>query len=131
MLSPIAKGNVGLGIAISYFTNKGFCVSIPLNDNQDYDLIVDIDNSLKKVQVKTSYAKARSGNNVVHLRTITSSTTGVKKIKHFNEVICDLVFIATDSGLMYLLDKKDITVTNTLTLDFSKEAYIVGKTVIY
>lgn len=34
-------GNSSLGIAIAYFTNKNYTVSIPLNDTQDYDLIVE------------------------------------------------------------------------------------------
>lgn len=131
MFNPIAKGNVGLGMAISYFTTKGFCVSLPLNDNQDYDLIVDIDGSLKKVQVKTSFSMDDKGRYRIYLRTITSSTTGVKKIKSFNEVKCDLVFIATQEGTMYLFNKEDISVTNQMTLDSSKDKYIVGKTITY
>lgn len=35
------KGNSGLGIAIAYFTTHGYTVSIPLNDTQDYDLVVE------------------------------------------------------------------------------------------
>lgn len=42
------KGNTGLGIAIAYYDSNGYTVSIPLNDTQDYDLIVDKDNNLKK-----------------------------------------------------------------------------------
>ena len=48
------KGNTGLGIAIAYYSSNGYTVSIPLNDTQDYDLIVDKSNVLKKVQVKTT-----------------------------------------------------------------------------
>ena len=36
------KGNSALGIAIAYFSTNGYVVSIPLNDTQDYDLIVDL-----------------------------------------------------------------------------------------
>lgn len=35
------KGNSGLGVAIAYFSTNGYTVSIPLNDTQDYDLIVE------------------------------------------------------------------------------------------
>ena len=38
------KGNSGLGIDIAYFSSHGYIVSIPLNDTQDYDLIVDKNN---------------------------------------------------------------------------------------
>ena len=35
------KGNTSLGVAIAYYSSNGYTVSIPLNDTQDYDLIVD------------------------------------------------------------------------------------------
>ena len=53
------KGNTGLGIAIAYYSANGYTVSIPLNDTQDYDLIVDKDNILKKVQVKATSCKTK------------------------------------------------------------------------
>ena len=46
------KGNSGLGMAIAYFSTKGYTVSIPLNDTQDYDLVLEKDGHLKMVQVK-------------------------------------------------------------------------------
>ena len=42
------KGNTSLGMAIGYYSSNGYTVSIPLNDTQDYDLIVDKENVLKK-----------------------------------------------------------------------------------
>ena len=48
------KGNTSLGIAIAYYSSNGYTVSIPLNDTQDYDLIVDKNSILKKVQVKST-----------------------------------------------------------------------------
>ena len=34
-------GNAALSTAIAYFGSNGYIVSIPLNDTQDYDLVVD------------------------------------------------------------------------------------------
>ena len=48
------KGNCGLGMAIAYFSTKGYTVSIPLNDTQDYDLIVEKNWILQRVQVKAT-----------------------------------------------------------------------------
>jgi hypothetical protein len=39
-------GNIGLGEAIAYFTGAMMTVSVPLNDSQPYDLIVDDGKSL-------------------------------------------------------------------------------------
>ena len=47
------RGNCGLGIAIGYFSTNGYTVSIPLNDTQDYDLLIDKDN--KKCSSKIYY----------------------------------------------------------------------------
>ena len=62
------KGNTGLGIAIAYYTSNGYTVSIPLNDTQDYDLIVDKNSDLKKVQVKATSCKTKFGNYQVSLK---------------------------------------------------------------
>ena len=42
-----SKGKAGLAVAIGYYGSKGYTVSVPLNDTQDYDLIVDDGISLK------------------------------------------------------------------------------------
>jgi len=34
-------GRIGLSMAINYFTLKGYTVSIPMNDTQWYDLIIE------------------------------------------------------------------------------------------
>ena len=44
------QGDVGLGRAIAYFTSEGFTVCLPLTDNQDYDLVVEKENGLKKIE---------------------------------------------------------------------------------
>ena len=53
------KGNTGLGIAIAYYTSNGYIVSIPLNDTQDYDLVVDKNDIIRKVQVKFTSCKTK------------------------------------------------------------------------
>ena len=55
------KGNSSLGMAIAYFTSQAYTVSIPLNDMQDYDLIIEKNNILQTVQVKSSGCKNRNG----------------------------------------------------------------------
>lgn len=62
------KGNTSLGIAIAYYASNGYTVSIPLNDTQDYDLIVDKENLLKRVQVKSTGCKTKYGNYQVALK---------------------------------------------------------------
>ena len=40
------KGNTGLGIAIAYYSMNGYTVSIPLNDIQDYDLVIEKEDTI-------------------------------------------------------------------------------------
>lgn len=42
------QGLVGLGEAINYYASQGFIVSLPLNDSQPYDLIVEKTINYKK-----------------------------------------------------------------------------------
>ena len=46
-------------MAIAYFTTKGYTVSIPLNDTQDYDLVIEKCNKLYTVQVKATGCKTK------------------------------------------------------------------------
>lgn len=50
-------GNAGLSMAIAYFDANGYTVSVPLNDTQNYDLVVDMNGVLKKIQVKSTNNK--------------------------------------------------------------------------
>jgi len=62
------QANVGIGIAIGYFSIKGITVCIPLTDSQEYDLVIeDVDDIFKKIQVKTTYHKSSQGNYMVEL----------------------------------------------------------------
>jgi hypothetical protein len=63
-------GRIGLSMAINYFTLSGYTVSIPLNDTQWYDLIIEKDGIFKTVQCKATLTK----NNTIDLR----STGGTK-----------------------------------------------------
>ena len=55
------KGNSGLGMAIAYFTTNGYTVSIPLNDTQNYDLVIEKNNKLETVQIKATGCKTKYG----------------------------------------------------------------------
>ena len=46
------KGRAGLSAAIAYFGMNGYNISIPLNDTQDYDLVIEKIINFKKYNVK-------------------------------------------------------------------------------
>lgn len=72
------KGNTGLGIAIAYYSSNGYTVSILLNDTQDYDLIVDKSNELKRIQVKATSCKTKYNVYQVALKSCELLTFNIK-----------------------------------------------------
>lgn len=108
------KGNTGLGVAIAYYTSNGYTVSIPLNDTQDYDLIVDKNNSLKKVQVKATSCKTKYGNYQVALKSC-GGTRG-KTYKTVIESNVDELFILTETLQIYIIPINEIDNKSTLNI---------------
>ena len=107
------RGNAGLSYAIAYFGCNGYTVSVPLNDTQDYDLIVDDGTSLKRVQVKaTSQMKGRDY--VVSLKSCGGTKGAIyKTVKDTN---IDLLFVLCANKDAYLIPKDVITQCSSITL---------------
>jgi len=108
------KGNTSWGIAIGYYSSNGYTVSIPLNDTQDYDLIVDKDDVLRKVQVKSTSCKRKNGNYQVALK-----SCGGNKGTTYKTVIetnIDEVFILTKDLQIYIIPIVEIKNKSTLNI---------------
>jgi len=122
------KGNTSLGIAIAYYTANGYTVSIPLNDTQDYDLIVDKDNMIKRVQVKSTGCKTKYGNYQVPLK-----SCGGTKGKTYKTVIdtnIDELFIVTQDFEMYIVPIDKLKNKSTLNICSKYEKYRVKMAVV-
>lgn len=118
------KGNAGLGIAIAYYTSNGYTVSIPLNDTQDYDLIVDKDSILEKIQVKATSCKTKYDVYQVALKS-TGGTKG-KTYKTIIDTKIDKVFIVTDKLDIYIIPIEKIQNKSTLNLCDKYKEYKVN-----
>ena len=110
------QGNIGIGQALAYFTGLKWTVSIPLNDSQDYDLIVDDGSTLHRVQVKTTKYVTKSGSYQAMLKTCggNQSWTGVSK--KFDNTSVEILFVLCENGDMYCMPTKDLNVTSTINL---------------
>lgn len=117
------KGNSSLGIAIAYYSSNGYIVSIPLNDTQDYDLIVDKNNKLKKVQVKSSACKTRFGNYQIALKSC-GGTKG-NTYKTVIETNVDELFILTENQEIYVIPTNELSNKSTLNICNKYEKYKV------
>ena len=90
------KGDYAVAKAIASFTKLGYDVAVPLTESAAYDLIIDQDGTLARVQVKYY-----SGNEV-DLRRVHSNSKGyvVKKTK---ENAYDWLYILSSNDDEYVI----------------------------
>lgn len=124
-MTTTEKGNIALTQAISYFGLHNYTISIPLNDSQWYDLIVEKDNVFQSVQVKYTSEQNDSGSYICSLRTISGTTR--KKIYSIKDTAVDLLFCYCQNGLKFLIPVKEIKTLNTITLVDEKNKYLNKK----
>jgi hypothetical protein len=123
--NPRLQGEIGLGAAIAWFTANGYCVAIPLADNQPYDLVVDGPDGLQRVEVKTATAKDRRGRFVVDIRT-SGGNRSRSTVKHFDPTACDLLFILTDDQRRYVVPVRHLRARAVVVLSPMYDPYVVG-----
>ncbi len=112
------QGNVGEALAIGALAKAGYAVAIPLQNNLPYDLIVDKDGKLSRVQVKTTTSRKETGWNV-YLATSGGNTRQHTK-KRFDNTLCDFVFVVADNMRMWLIPASIITAGSYITVGGSQ-----------
>ncbi len=117
------QGEVGLADAIAWFTRTGWTVSLPLIDNQSYDLVVDDGEALHRVQVKTSTCRTPAGGLAVELRT-NGGNQSRSTSAPFDASSCDLLYVLTDDG-RWLIPTQEISARCSLTLGRKWQAFAV------
>ncbi len=121
--NPCQQGTVGLGAAIAYFTAQNQVVSVPLNDSQKYDLVVDDEEGLLKVQVKTTYCKSPSGAYCASLRTCGGNQSWSGVANFFDNTAVDILFVLCEDGSAYCIPAHNITCKSSITLGKKYEKY--------
>lgn len=117
------QGDAGLGSAIAHFTLQGLMVALPLTDSQEYDLVIEENSILKKVQVKTSDYKNKYGIYVVDLTTKGGNKSG-QTVKKFDKSKVDYLFILTEEG-RYLIPSVEVTSKTNLNLGKKYQLYLI------
>lgn len=117
------KGNSGLVAAIGYYGMLGYTISIPLNDTQDYDLIVDDGNNLLKIQVKATSQRNPQGYTVVSVKSCGGTNGHIyKTVKDTN---IDYLFVLTELQEMYEIPISEIHSTSSLSLGPDRQHFRV------
>lgn len=102
------KGRAGLSLAITYFSLNGYTVSLPMNDTQWYDMIVEKDGVFQTVQCKFTASKE----NTISLRSM-GGTKG-KEYDNVRNHPLDLLFCADKNLHMYVIPMKDLLEFNNV-----------------
>lgn len=104
-------GRLGLSMAINYFTIQGYTISLPINDTQWYDLIVEKDDQFFTVQCKATQTK----DDTIDLRS-TGGTKGSTYDNVLNHSKLDYLFCVNKDLKMWLIPIKDITTSKRISL---------------
>ena len=107
-------GRIGLSMAINYFTLQGYTVSLPMNDTQWYDLVIEKDGNFKTVQCKATQTE----NSEISLRNM-GGTKGTQYDSILNHSGLDYLFCVNKDFDMWNIPLSDIQASgnsNKITL---------------
>jgi len=107
------QGDIGVGLAIAWCAKRGYTVCIPLTDSQEYDLVIEMPEGLKRFQVKTTRHIARrlphhNGAYSADLRTKGTNRGQTVTTKRLDVTQVDYVFIVTDANDIYLIPSSEL-----------------------
>lgn len=110
-----------VGVAVGWFLNKGYMVSLPVEPTH-YDLVVESDEGLKRVQIKTTTVKRRGSWVASVCRTAYSSdfeiqgAGGKRRKTSYTKEQVDLFFILTGDGSVFLIPLEAVESVKVISL---------------
>lgn len=96
-------GRIGLSMAINYFTMQGYTISLPLNDTQWYDMVVEKDKKFYTIQCKATQTE----DGTISLRSC-GGTNGNVYDNIINHPELDYVFCVNKDFECWLIPTQDI-----------------------
>jgi hypothetical protein len=115
------KGDIAQGAAISYFMKNGYEVCLPIGDKRTYDMLIEINGDVQKVQVKFAGIYTASDQCKVGLRT-TGGNQSYNYSKKYSDNEFDLLFVYTARNDSFLLPWNEITARNEMSIEHIKYA---------
>lgn len=104
-------GRIGLSMAINYFTCQGYTVSLPMNDTQWYDMVVEKNGKFETVQCKATATETKT----IDFRS-TGGTNGSTYDNLLNHSELDYLFCVDGDLNMWLIPVNEITTSKQITL---------------
>lgn len=96
------RGRAGISLAIAYFGSNGYTVSIPLNDTQWYDLLVEKNGVIETVQCKFTASKD------LNISLVSCGGTAGGVYDYIGDHPVDLLFCADKDANLFVIPVKDI-----------------------
>ena len=119
--SPTAQGDVGELSAIQWLGSVGAHIFVPLGHSPDYDLVVERDACLHRVQVKTSTCRSR-GRFVVALCTRGGNQSWNGVVKRLDATRCDYLFVHVGDGRRWFIPARALGGGSAIALGGPKYA---------
>ena len=114
-----ANGDLAVAYAIHYYTVNDYEVCLPIGDKRPYDLIIEKNSELKRVQVKYAGYYKSVNQYKIALR-ITGGNQSWNTAKKYLDNDFDELFIYTGSNRMFLIPWGEVTARNELNIENSK-----------
>ena len=112
------KGNIGEAKCLSKMVELNIPVCLPFGDNERYDMIIEHEGKLKKIQVKYSSTQESEGSIVFKTASSTNHTTNKHYTTYEKDIDAFLLYNALTDEVYYLPieivgSKKSITLRMT------------------
>jgi hypothetical protein len=119
------QGDAGLGQAIAYFTMKGYDLALPLTDSADWDFIVEMEDGLKRIQVKTSSQLTTAGAERFEA-SVKGGNKSFSTAKTIDNQNWDLIFLHhLVTGKQALIPKEALTTKNQINLGKKYQEFVL------
>ena len=118
-MKPKEKGDIAAANAISYFMTNGYEVCLPIGDKRPYDLVVELDGNLYRVQVKYAGWYTGDKKHKAALRTMGGNQSN-HTIKKYGDNDFDLLFVYVENCRKFLIPWKELKIRNSLAIEASK-----------
>jgi PD-(D/E)XK endonuclease len=101
------QGDLGEASAIEWFSRVGATVLLPFGHSPDYDLVVELEDRLLRVQVKTSTQTSRASDGhsrcAVSLKTCSGNQSWTGVAKKLDPARVDFLFVLTGDGRRWVI----------------------------
>ena len=96
------KGNIGEAKCLAKMVELGVPVCLPFGDNERYDMVIERNGKLEKIQIKYSSQKASDGSVIFKTSSSTNHTTNKHYSTYENDIDAFLLYNGVTDDVYYL-----------------------------